>query len=290
MNVFIYSRKVESDQQEALGDLLYHLLRRGVKLFVQDRFLPYVSNRFEWRGQLVVLQDLSELAQMDFVLSVGGDGTILEVARLLSGTKVPVLGLNSGRLGFLSQLSFIEFEKVIEDIVNHNFEIEHRSKIHVGILEQEANFPNALNEVALLGHPHNTMIAVHAFVNDIFLATYWADGLMLSTPTGSTAYSMSCGGPIVSPDTGSFIITPIAPHNLNVRPLIIPQSSRVTFIPESREGQFMMAIDGQSHFLDHEVKITLTKSDVDLRLVRLQNEHFFKSIRTKLNWGFDKRN
>ncbi len=290
MNVFIYSRKVESDQQEALGNLLYHLLRRGAKLFVQEHFLPYIPLSFEWRNQLIVLEDLSELAQMEIVLSVGGDGTILEVSRLLSGIRVPILGLNAGRLGFLSQLSFVEFEQAIEDIVNRNFEIEHRSKIQVNILDADTEFPNALNEVALLGHPHNTMIAVHAFVNDIFLATYWADGLMLSTPTGSTAYSMSCGGPIVSPDTGSFIITPIAPHNLNVRPLIIPQSSKVTFIPESREGQLMMAIDGQSHFLDREVKIILAKSDVDLRLVRLQNEHFFKSIRTKLNWGFDKRN
>jgi len=290
MNVFIYSRKVESDQQEALGHLLYHLLRRGAKLFIQEHFLPYIPLSFEWRNQLIVLEDLSELAQMDIVLSVGGDGTILEVSRLLSGIRVPILGLNSGRLGFLSQLSFVEFEQAIEDIVNRNFEIEHRSKIQVNILDADTEFPNALNEVALLGHPHNTMIAVHAFVNDIFLATYWADGLMLATPTGSTAYSMSCGGPIVSPDTGSFIITPIAPHNLNVRPLIIPQSSKVTFIPETREGQLMMAIDGQSHFLDREVKIILAKSDVDLRLVRLQNEHFFKSIRTKLNWGFDKRN
>ena len=290
MNIFVYTRKVELDQQEPLGFLLHQLLRRGCKLFVKEHFLPFLPMSFEWRNQLVVMEDLVELTKMDMVLSVGGDGTILEVSRLLTGVKVPILGLNSGRLGFLSQLSFVEFEQAIEDIVNGNFEIEHRSNIEVKIQDSDIAFPHALNEVALLGHPHNTMISVHACVNDIFLATYWADGLMLATPTGSTAYSMSCGGPIVSPDTGSFIITPIAPHNLNVRPLIIPQSSKVTFIPESREGKFMMAIDGQSHFLDHDVKISLFKANVDLRLVRLRNEHFFKSIRTKLGWGFDKRN
>ncbi len=290
MDIFVYTRKVELEQQESLGFLLHQLLRRGCKLFVKEHFLQFLPMSFEWRSQLTVMEDLSALTKMDMVLSVGGDGTILEVSRLLTGVKVPILGLNSGRLGFLSQLSFVEFEQAIEDIVNGNFEIEHRSNIEVRIQDSDIAFPHALNEVALLGHPHNTMISVHAFVNDIFLATYWADGLMLATPTGSTAYSMSCGGPIVSPDTGSFIITPIAPHNLNVRPLIIPQSSKVTFIPESREGKFMMVIDGQSHFLDHDAKISLFKANVDLRLVRLRNEHFFKSIRTKLGWGFDKRN
>jgi NAD+ kinase len=241
---------------------------------------------FEWRAQLAIVEEISLLQHIDLVLSVGGDGTILEVSRLINAHRVPILGINSGRLGFLSQLSFVEFENAIEEIVSQDFEIEHRA----GIEDEEAPLPKALNEVALLGHPHNTMITVHTYVNDIFLATYWADGIMLATPTGSTAYSLSCGGPIVSPDTGSFIITPIAPHNLNVRPLIIPNSSKVTFIPESREGKFMMVIDGESHFIGNEAKIQLKKADVELRLVRLRNEHFFKSIRTKLGWGFDKRN
>jgi NAD+ kinase len=291
MNIFIYTRKVEQEQQEALGQLLEKLIRRGCSLMVQEKFLNYLPMSFEWRAQLTIVEEISIIQQIDLVLSVGGDGTILEVSRLINAYRVPILGINSGRLGFLSQLSFTEFEKAIEEIVNQDFEIEHRAGIAVIPNEEdETPLPIALNEVALLGHPHNTMISVHVYVNDIFLATYWADGIMLATPTGSTAYSLSCGGPIVSPDTGSFIITPIAPHNLNVRPLIIPNSSKVTFIPESREGKFMMVIDGESHFVGSETKIQLKKADVELRLVRLRNEHFFKSIRTKLGWGFDKRN
>lgn len=291
MNVFIYTRRIDHEHQEALGHILDQLIRKGCTLWIQERFLGYLPMTFDWRAQLNIVEEINAQTPLDLVLSVGGDGTILEVSRYLQKNKAPILGLNSGRLGFLSQLSFSDFHQAIEEIVSNDFDIDLRANIEVNISEDEESvLPRALNEVALLGHPHNTMISVHAFVNDIFLATYWADGLMLSTPTGSTAYSLSCGGPIVLPDTGSFIITPIAPHNLNVRPLIIPNSSKVTFIPESREGKFMMTIDGQSHFVGNGAKIYLRKSDYELRLVRLRNEHFFKSIRSKLGWGFDKRN
>jgi NAD+ kinase len=290
MKIFLYTRKIEAEYREAVTGFIDFLVRQGSSVFIHETLKGVVSDS-PWRDQLTVIESAQHLDGMDLAVAIGGDGTVLELARYSGHWRIPIVGVNTGRLGFLSLIKINAVKENFAQILNQEFDIEHRSFIEVMVNDEEVtSLPRALNEVAILGHPHNTMISVHAYVNDTFLATYWADGLMLASPTGSTAYSLSCGGPILSPEVNGFLITPIAPHNLNVRPLIIPMSQKVTFIPESREGKFMMSIDGQSHYISNGTKITMQRSGVELRLVRLKEEHFFDTIRNKMGWGFDQRN
>jgi NAD+ kinase len=291
MKIFLYTRKVDMDHMEFINQWVDFLIRRGCQLFVQENFLAINLSFSPWKDSFQVVSENNQIEEVDLAVGIGGDGTLLELSRFIGNYRIPIIGVNTGRLGFLSVVQLHQAKESFERILNQEFEIEHRSFISVAESEEsETVYPNALNEVVIVGYPHNTMIAVHAYVNDRFLATYWADGLMLATPTGSTAYSLSCGGPIVSPDTNSFIITPIAPHNLNVRPLIIPMSQKVTFIPESREGKFMMNIDGQGHLIHSGARIVMERAQNELRLVKLKGSDFFDTIRNKMGWGFDQRN
>jgi NAD+ kinase len=290
MKIFLYTRKIESEYRESVIGFIDFLVRQGCSIYTHETLKSIVFDS-DWLDQMTILDSPNELDGIDLAVAIGGDGTVLELARYTGHWRIPLVGVNTGRLGFLSLIKIQTVKESFAQILNQEFDIEHRSFIEVMVNDEEvSSLPKALNEVAILGHPHNTMISVHAYVNDTFLATYWADGLMLATPTGSTAYSLSCGGPILSPEVNGFLITPIAPHNLNVRPLIIPISQKVTFIPESREGKFMMSIDGQSHYISNGTKITMQRSSIELRLVRLKEEHFFDTIRNKMGWGFDQRN
>jgi NAD+ kinase len=291
MEVFVYSRKVEEAHKPEFNRLISGLIEKGATLLIH----PFLQSYFE--HQLSELSDSwravevnSNFEHVKWAISIGGDGSLLETARMMELWQVPTLGINTGRLGFLTQVSLSIAPTLLDDIFLGQYHVEHRTFIDTHIPDNDDTvIPKALNEVAILGYPHNTMISVHVYVNDLFVATYWADGLMLATPTGSTAYSLSCGGPIVSPETGSFLITPIAPHNLNLRPLIIPDSAEVTFIPESRDGKFMVNIDGKSHYVQSGTKIKMTKSANSLRLIQLKDQHFYKIIRQKMGWGFDQR-
>lgn len=291
MKIFLYSRKLEMDHLEYINQWVEFLVRRGCQLFVQENFLSANLSFSPWREHFHLVSENNQIEDVDLAVGIGGDGTLLELSRFIGNYRIPIIGVNTGRLGFLSVVQLHQAKESFEWILNQEFEIENRSFISVSQSDsEEVIFPNALNEIVIVGYPHNTMISVHAYVNDRFLATYWADGLMLATPTGSTAYSLSCGGPIVSPDTNSFIITPIAPHNLNVRPLIIPMSQKVTFIPESREGKFMMNIDGQGHVIQSGSRMVMERAQNELRLVKLKGSDFFDTIRNKMGWGFDQRN
>jgi len=226
----------------------------------------------------------------DFLLSIGGDGTLLKAVTYVRESEIPIMGINTGRLGFISSISADQIDDAITDILKGNYKINERTLLELSSdkkLFKEKNF--ALNEVAVSKKDTSSMIRIDAFVDDEFLNTYWADGLVVSTPTGSTGYSLSCGGPIIMPGTNNIIITPNAPHNLNVRPIVIDDNSVVKLKIEDRDQLALVSLDSRSRAFDSETELIIKKADFKVRLVQPQNNSLIKTIRHKLMWGLDKR-
>jgi NAD+ kinase len=224
-------------------------------------------------------------------LSIGGDGTFLDTALLVKDLNIPILGINTGRLGFLSNTPTSEITSALNDLLNGNYSTEERSmlclesdKNHFG----EDNF--ALNEISILKSDSSSMITIHTELNGTHLNSYWTDGLIISTATGSTAYSLSCGGPIMMPGSGNFVITPIAPHNLNVRPIVIDDGAILKVRVESRSEKNLVAMDSRSEDLLNGEVLTIQKAEFKIAIVQLKNQSFVNSLRNKLNWGLDQRN
>lgn len=229
--------------------------------------------------------------QADLALSIGGDGTFLNTAARIGRKGIPILGINTGRLGFLADVADDEIIPALNAIMASNFIIEERSLLFVETSDgTNFDYPFALNEVSILKQDSSSMMSITASVNGQMVHTYQADGLILSTPTGSTAYSMSVGGPIVIPQTQNFILTPIASHSLNVRPLIIPDSWTIELEVHSRSSCYLVAIDGRSKVLDNNVKLRIVKADYTIKTIKQLNHTFFDTLKNKLMWGVDKRN
>jgi NAD+ kinase len=230
-------------------------------------------------------------ADTDMIFSIGGDGTFLETLPYAVKLNIPVAGINTGRLGFLADIQGKGMEQAINQILNDRYLIEKRTLIH---LTCEGNpfgdQPYALNEMTIHKKDSGSMITIHAYLNDEYLNTYWADGLILATPTGSTAYSLSVGGPIVLPDSGSFTLTPIAPHTLTVRPIVLPDSSTLKFRVESRSHSFLTSLDHRSVSFDSGSEFRLTRAGFSVKIIKLAEQSYFSTLRTKLMWGLDKRN
>lgn len=230
-------------------------------------------------------------SQFDVLISIGGDGTILESVRKVGCTGIPILGINMGRLGFLASTPVEELEQALEKLRNGDFQVDKRTLVKADTTNALFGNDNyALNEVSVHKNSTSSMIVVNAYLDDFFLNTYWADGLIVSTPTGSTGYSLSAGGPIIAPGTSNFIITPIAPHNLNVRPLVVTDSRVVTLRIGNVDPSFMMSLDSQSKIIDSEEEIRVSKADFQVGLVRFGASDYFDTLRGKLMWGIDTRN
>ena len=227
----------------------------------------------------------------DILVTIGGDGTILSTMPLVVGNNIPILGVNTGRLGFLTSITISEIEGLLDEISANEHQIEERT-----MLEMKSNFELgnkfnlALNEISVLKKDSSSMITIHAELDGSFLNSYWADGLIISTPTGSTAYSLSCGGPIVSPGSGNIIITPIAPHNLNVRPLVVPDTSEITLKFEARSSDLLIALDSISEIIPDEIEIKIHKAKHSVQLLRTRKYSYLETLRHKMNWGLDQRN
>ena len=229
--------------------------------------------------------------QADLALSIGGDGTFLNTAARIGRKGIPILGINTGRLGFLADVANDEILPALNAIMASRFIIEERSLLFVEASDgTDFKYPFALNEVSILKQDSSSMMSITASVNGQMVHTYQADGLILSTPTGSTAYSMSVGGPIVIPQTQNFILTPIASHSLNVRPLIIPDSWTIELEVHSRSSCYLLAVDGRSKVLDNHVKLKIVKADYTIKTIKQLNHTFFDTLKNKLMWGVDKRN
>ena len=230
-------------------------------------------------------------SDVDMLLSIGGDGTLLDAVPLVGASGIPILGINMGRLGFLSSVAKEEIPQAIRQILDGRYTTENRTLLElVSPNNVFGDVRYALNEINIIRNPEHSLLSIKVFVDDVYLNTYWGDGILLATPTGSTAYSLSAGGPILTPDSHCFVITPIAAHNLTVRPIVITDDSVVRIQVEGRERQFVFSMDSRACALDTSVELVVRKAGFGVRIVRLEGADFFSTIRNKLSWGKDNRN
>ena len=233
---------------------------------------------------------LNSISKIDFIISFGGDGTLLNTVTHIGNKKVKILGVNVGKLGFLSFDVFDVFDKLIDDIINNKYTLEKRSLVSLKNSGEKINENFALNEISVIKKDSSSMIKIHCYIDNKFICTYWSDGLIISTPTGSTGYSLSCGGPILTPDTNNLIITPISPHNLGLRSIIISDSSKIKLQIENQKFNFLVSMDSRSYTFEGEQTFMIEKSKFEINLNHPNNFDFFETLRKKLNWGLDLRN
>ncbi len=237
------------------------------------------------------LYNPSDVDKLDLIMTLGGDGTLLEAVTQVGKQEVPILGVNTGRLGFLATIAKEEFDSAFDHLDAGEYSYDERTLLTLETdhdLFEGINF--ALNDIAILKKDTSSMITVHAYINGEFLNSYWADGLVISTPTGSTGYSISCGGPVVVPGSHNFVITPVSPHNLTVRPVVVPDDSVLTFSIEGRSKNFLVSLDSRYETVDDTVSLKVSQAPFRARLVKLEGYNYFKTLRQKLNWGLDVRN
>jgi len=286
MKISVYGKNIDTDHFNEVFEMMQTLVINEVYLFIHEN----VKELAQGLDNCEVFYQDELIHESDLVLSIGGDGTILKCLEIVRSNRVPVLGINTGRLGFLSHVGLDEIPLAVDAILNGKLNFEERSLIELISPDIEMEYQVGLNEISILKKDTSSMITVHAYINGEYFSTYWADGLILSTPTGSTGYSLSCGGPIVSPGSGNFIITPVAPHNLNVRPLIIPDNQEVTLKFNGRSEEFLIAVDSNHASLSKDHELTIKKADYPFVLARLERHSFSNSLKSKLMWGMDKRN
>ncbi len=292
MQVAVFGRNFPSYARENIATMFskFHMLNTDVWIF--EPLYEFLQKKTGLRPKVAgVFHEGSDLPpDVDFLFSLGGDGTFLETVNLVRDNDIPVLGVNIGRLGFLSYVSLENLEESLDSVFSGRFDIEERMLLEVETSNGSLEGSNmALNEVRLYKNS-GSLITIHVQVNDEFLSAYWADGLLLSTPTGSTAYNLSVGGPIVVPEAHSMILSPIAPHNLTVRPLVLPDSAVLKLSVDTRDPQFQLAMDSHTVDLDVDTTVTIRKAETTLKMIRIENISFYSTLRNKLMWGADKRN
>jgi len=292
MKIAIYSRGLEENQHKEINLLLKELVKHGVEpVFYQDFFNKFYS-AVDFQTKYSTFNSSDDLDDsIDCLISLGGDGTLLDTVTLVQDKGTPVIGINYGRLGFLANIGKNELETAVEALVSGTYVIDKRTLIHL-----DANIPlfgavpYALNEFSLLKKDSTSMIKIHTYLNGEFLNTYWADGLIVATPTGSTGYSLSCSGPVVFPDSGSFVITPVAPHNLNIRPIVVPDDTVISFEVEGRTDGFLCTLDSRREIVTKEIQLAVRKESFGINLIRMNENNFLQTLRNKLSWGLDVRN
>ncbi|RRQ47268.1 NAD kinase [Chryseobacterium sp. SC28] len=290
MKAAIYSQKKDVDTFLYLNQFITELAIRDVSVILHAE----TAERLNFSKEFDTFSCKEELERehVNIVFSFGGDGTILNAMTFIQDLEIPIIGVNTGRLGFLANFRKEQiFDELDSIILDKNYNISERSVIKISTnTENNIDFPFALNDISLSRKETTSMITVESYINDYFLNVFWGDGLIVSTPTGSTAYSLSCGGPIISPANDNFVITPIAPHNLNVRPLIVKDDVKIRLIVESRVEEYTLALDSRLYHMQVGSEITIEKADFSLFLIKPKNFSFYETIRQKLLWGNDKRN
>ncbi len=292
MKIAIYSRGIENEQNKDMDALMEELYAHNVEpVFFQDFFNQFYS-AVKMKGNYSTFNSAEDLDEdIDCLISLGGDGTLLDTVTLIQDKGIPVLGINYGRLGFLANIGKEELHSAISALVQRTYVTEKRTLIHLDSdIPLFNKLPYALNEFTLQKKDSSSMIKIHTYLNGEFLNTYWADGLIVATPTGSTGYSLSCNGPIVFPDSGSFVITPIAPHNLNIRPIVIPDNNIISFEVEGRTDSFICTLDSRRMVVSKEAQLAIKKESFAINLIRMNENNFLQTLRNKLSWGLDKRN
>jgi NAD+ kinase len=293
MQVVVYSQYLKEGDLPYVQHLFDALAAHGIAAYVNT---PYLE---ELQGKITFMTNIGKFEShldfrvraFDFVITLGGDGTILAAATMVREMDVPILGINLGRLGFLATVGKDQIAKAIELLVKGEYTVAERSTLHLDCDPPLfGDTPFALNDFTITKRDTSSMITIHTFVNGAYLNTYWADGLVVATPTGSTGYSLSCAGPIVFPDSNNLVLTPVAPHNLNVRPLVISDSATISFEVEGRAENFLCTLDSRHEIITSDNKIAVRRGDFGINLVQLLDDSFLDTMRKKLNWGVDLRN
>ena len=291
MTIAIFGNPYPEHFSKYIQHLIKKLESEHINLIVEQEFSIFLKNNIRFNKKVNTFNSYENLNnKADFLFSIGGDGTLLKAVTFVRDSDIPILGINTGRLGFISSVSADQIDEAVNDVLKKNYKIIERTLLTLDTsknLFQNKNF--ALNEVAVSKKDTSSMIRIDAYVDDEFLNTYWADGLVVSTATGSTGYSLSCGGPIIMPGTNNIIITPNAPHNLNVRPIVISGDSVVKLKVEDREQLALVSLDSRSRAFDSATELKIKKSNFTTKLIQPQNNSFISTIRHKLMWGLDKR-
>lgn len=292
MKIAIYGREFNNSVLPYVQEVFNVLEQEQIPILVYKKYLDFIKDKIKLPSHVETFSKHADLlGRTDVLLSLGGDGTMLDTLALIRDSGLPVVGINFGRLGFLASINKEEIKKAIHALKNKEYAIDQRTMISLESTHDlfgEENF--ALNDITIHRRDNSAMMIIHAYMNNEFVNSYWADGLIIATPTGSTAYSLSCGGPIIYPNSQNFVITPIAPHNLNVRPVIVPDDVSLTFEVEVRSAKFLVSCDSRTETVDRSVKITLNKAKFHVNLIRLNNETYLTTLRNKLLWGIDTRN
>ena len=292
MNFALYSKTLNPENESIFKLLINKIKASGSGLSVWSEALQSLSTGDTDLTGISSFSDFSSLSNTtDLVLSIGGDGTLLSTVQLVRNSGIPVLGINTGRMGFLSAISKSEINEAIDNVLARKYTLSKRTLIQLA--EPKSIFGDinyALNEFSINKTETASMLVVHVWIDGELLQSFWADGLIISTPTGSTAYSLSCGGPIIAPSSEAFVITPIAPHNLTARPVVIPDKSVIKLKFESRLEQALICLDSSTATITDETELKISKADFYFNLMQIDGDNFFTNIRTKLNWGLDIRN
>lgn len=294
MKIAIYGQYYHSNTQESIEQLLDILSEKEVSVFIENDFFNIIRHESEFPAKLDGFKTFETLDNtFTLLVSIGGDGTILRAITYVRDLSIPIVGINTGRLGFLATIQTNQINTAINDIINGHYKISERTLLCVETQPENSDLLKtnfALNEIAVSRKNTTSMITVETHLNDEYLTSYWADGLIISTPTGSTGYSLSCGGPVITPETDSFVLTPIAPHNLNARPLVIPDNTEIKLKVSGREEHYLISLDSRIATLHNATSVTIKKANFEIKMVELLQESFIDTLRKKMLWGEDKRN
>lgn len=294
MKVAIYGQYYQNSTEPIINDIFVFFNKNNVEMIIESHFLMMLNERKIVENKYKTFTSHTELdSSFDMLISIGGDGTILRAATLVQDSGVPILGINAGRLGFLATVQKENIATFLQLVLDKKYTISKRTLLSLSSSSpnksiEEMNF--AMNEITVSRKDTTSMITIDTYLNGEYLNSYWADGLIISTPTGSTGYSLSCGGPIFTPDVKSLVITPLAPHNLNARPLVVPDETEIRLKVTGREANYLVSLDSRVTSVKNESILTLKKTPFEINMVEIQGETFLKTLRNKLLWGEDKRN
>lgn len=292
MRIGIYTRGIELNQLQDVQMLMDELASNRITPVIYRPFYEQIRDKIRFPDTMEHFETFYDLdEQIECFISLGGDGTLLDTVTLVRDKKIPILGINFGRLGFLAGIGREEVTTAVASLINRTYVLDRRTLIHLDSDESLfGEIPYALNEFAIHKKDTSPMIKIHTYLNGAFLNTYWADGLIVATATGSTGYNLSCNGPVIFPDAEDFVITPVAPHNLNVRPIVVPNHNIISFEVEGRSDQFICVLDARKEVVSRQVQLAVKKESFSINLLRLNENNFLQTLRSKLSWGFDKRN
>jgi len=292
MKIAVYGRQFNDTAvlpyvQQVFNELSHY----EVEIYVHHQLNEYLSGKLNTVAYHILNEGDQIKGVIDLFITLGGDGTLLDMVNVISDSGVPVIGINFGRLGFLASVNKNDIAAAIYAVVNHQFTLDSRALLSI---DSELNIFGkdnfALNDITIHKRDDSAMITTHMFLDGEFLNSYWGDGIIIATSTGSTAYSLSCGGPIIFPQSNSIVVTPVSPHNLNVRPIVLPDSSKLSFDVECRSSNYLLSCDSRTSIIDKPMKFEVRKAGFELNLIRLSNESYLSTLRNKLLWGLDARN